>query len=123
MRDVREVGVVAAGLAVVALYMSLVLGSGRVDLADFGRLPLFSLTASFSLWLLVGAAFALVRVTLAARRSGSESFLLAYFQSAMRERWEQDRYASLFWPPLLFALLLSSFNAFKQMILPLAGFH
>ena len=26
-------------------------------------------------------------------------------------------------PPLLFALLLSAFNAFKQMVLPLAGFR
>jgi len=62
-------------------------------------------------------------MTLAARKSGSDSFLLGYLQGAMRERWERDRYVSLFWPPLLFALLLSAFNAFKQMVLPLAGFR
>ena len=30
---------------------------------------------------------------------------------------------SLFWPPLLFATLMASFNAFKQMVLPVAGFR
>jgi hypothetical protein len=39
-----------------------------------------------------------------------------------RDRWQRDRCVSWAWPPVLFACLLATFNAFKQMVLPLAGF-
>lgn len=39
-----------------------------------------------------------------------------------RSRWEADRGLSLITPLLIFALLMASFNTFKQRVLPLAGF-
>jgi hypothetical protein len=39
-----------------------------------------------------------------------------------RERWLDDRGLSLLLPALFFAILLAAFNAFKQSVLPLAGF-
>jgi hypothetical protein len=39
-----------------------------------------------------------------------------------RQRWAEDRGLSLILPTLFFAILLAAFNAFKQSILPLAGF-
>jgi hypothetical protein len=38
------------------------------------------------------------------------------------ERWKEDRGLSLLVPTLFFAILLAAFNAFKQSVLPLAGF-
>jgi hypothetical protein len=42
---------------------------------------------------------------------------------ALRDRWQEDRLVTLFWPMLCFALVMPSFSAFKQRILPLAGFR
>lgn len=39
------------------------------------------------------------------------------------DRWRRDRLASLAAPPLIFAALMASFNAFKQLILVDAGFR
>ena len=43
--------------------------------------------------------------------------------SAVSARWKRDRGLSLLWPPILFAALMASFNAFKQMVLPIAGYR
>lgn len=123
MGEQREIRAVAVGAMAVAAYMALVLASGRVPLPEFGGLLLFYLTASFSLWALIAAGVFLTALARSAHRSGREPFLAAFFQGSVRAHWKRDRYVSLLWPPLLFALLLTSFNAFKQMILPLAGFR
>jgi len=39
------------------------------------------------------------------------------------DRWRADRFVTLGWPLLLFAIVMPSFSAFKQRIIPLAGFH
>jgi hypothetical protein len=123
MSKVREYRAAGLGAAVVAVYLILVLGSGRVDQADFGQLLLNYLKASFALWIVVGLFINLTRFFAGARRSGREPFLIPFLKSFLTMRWEQDRCVSLLWPPLLFALLMASFNTFKQMILPLAGFR
>ncbi|QUT04388.1 phosphatase PAP2 family protein [Sphingobium phenoxybenzoativorans] len=43
--------------------------------------------------------------------------------AALQDRWRSDRFVTLLWPVLLFAIVMSSFSAFKQRILPHAGFH
>jgi hypothetical protein len=123
MLNVREMKGVLLGAAVVATYMALVLMSGRVDPYMFGRLLAFYVRTSFALWAFVGGFFLLGSLVLHGRRSGSGPFLVKFLSDLVRERWERDRLLSLVWPPLLFATLLASFNAFKQMVLPLAGFH
>jgi hypothetical protein len=120
---VREVKNVALGAMVVFTYMALVLLSGRVDPVTFGKLLYFYIRTAFWLWAFVGGFYLLGSLVLHGRRAGTSPFLFGFLTELVRERWERDRMLSLVWPPLLFACLLASFNAFKQMILPLAGFH
>lgn len=42
--------------------------------------------------------------------------------AALSDRWRADRLVTLFWPLLLFAIVMPTFSAFKQRILPRAGF-
>jgi len=122
MLNIREIKGAGLGAAIVAAYMALVLASGRVDPGMFGRLLAFYIRTSFALWIFLGGFCVLVLMVQHGRRSGGEPFLAKFAVTIVRDRWERDYFASLFWPPLLFATLLASFNAFKQMILPLAGF-
>ena len=121
MLDFREIKGAALGAAIVAAFMALVLMSGRVDAGMFGRLLAFYISTSFALWIFVGGFAVLTAMIRESFKSGKEPFLAKFTAALVRERWERDRGISLFWPPLLFASLLASFNAFKQMILPLAG--
>jgi hypothetical protein len=122
MLNVRELKGVGLGVAIVATYMALVLMSGRVDPAMFARLLVFYIQTAFMLWIFVGGLALFGLLIHHGRESGGEPFLVRFLTGLVRERWERDRFASALWPPLLFACLLASFNAFKQMILPLAGF-
>ena len=122
MRDVREIRAVAAGALVVVLYVVLVLSTGRVPIGDFARLLGFYLKTSFSLWLFIGLLALLVELYRNRPRAGPGPSPLTVIVALGRARWDRDRFASLFWPPLMFAALMASFNAFKQMVLPVAGF-
>jgi hypothetical protein len=118
MRDQRELKAIGLGALIVFLYLVLVLASGRVNLADFGYLYLAYLFASFSMWLMTVACAAGWWIT----RERPSSPILAVHEW-IRGRWQRDFLISLFWPPVLFASLMISFNDFKQMILPVAGFR
>ncbi len=121
--EIREIKGAGLGAAIVAVYMALVLASGLVDPGMFGRLLAFYIRTSFALWLFLGGFCILIMMVQQGRKSGkNEPFLARFFVTIVRDRWDRDRFVSLVWPPLLFATLLASFNAFKQMILPLAGF-
>ncbi|HST36311.1 MAG TPA: phosphatase PAP2 family protein [Allosphingosinicella sp.] len=123
MADRREARTAGLCLAILAAYMGLVLLSGRVDPGDFSRLFLSYLTGSFSLWLML-SFFGLGWLLYKHRPRGGENVSPVAVASAwLGGRWERDRFASLLFPPLLFAGLMASFNAFKQMILPAAGFR
>jgi len=122
MTQVREWKAAGLGAGIVAIYMALVLSSGRVDLAMFGRLLAFYLKTSFLIWLFMLGCSLLVLMVMGSRKSGSEPFLKQFVVRMARDRWQRDRLVSLFWPPVLFATLLASFNSFKQLILPLAGY-
>jgi len=113
---------VALGATIVITYMALVLLTGLVDPGMFGRLLAFYVRTSFALWIFVGGICLFGLLLHHGRKSGSEPFLAKYLNAMAKERWERDRFASAVWPPFLFATLLASFNAFKQMVLPLAGF-
>ena len=124
IREVREVRAAAAGAIVVGAYMLLVLATGMIPISNFAKLLLFYLKASFSLWLLFGLVAMLVVVYRNRPRNGRPSDNpIAVIIAAGRERWERDRFASSLWPPLLFGTLIATFNAFKQIVLPAAGFH
>ena len=122
MQNNRELMAVGWGAGIVALYMGLVLATGRVDPGMFGRLLAFYIGISFTLWVCLGGLCAFGLMIQQGRKSGKEPFLAKLVTGMVRERWQRDYCVSLVWPPLLFATLLASFNAFKQMVLPLAGF-
>lgn len=122
MRDNREMRAAGAGALAVGIYALLIISTGRIPLGDFARLLGFYLKTSFSLWLFLGLLALLVELYRKRPRNGPGPSPLAVILAVGLERWERDRFASLFWPPLLFAVLMASFNAFKQMVLPLAGF-
>ena len=122
MRDLRELRAALLGGAMVAAYVLVVILSGRVEYGQFTRLLLAYSSGSVFLWLVIGTIVVFVQIFRRMRRTGNDAFLFALARESIEERWNRDRGASLFWPPLLFAVLMASFNAFKQMVLPLAGF-
>jgi hypothetical protein len=122
MRDMREIRAVIVGATVVTIYLCLVLMTGRVDLVQFADLFLTYATGSVTLWLVVGTMAMFVQIFRRMRRSGQEAFLFAFLRESLDARWKRDRGAALLWPPLMFAALIASFNSFKQMVLPIAGF-
>jgi hypothetical protein len=122
MVDAREVRATGLAAALLAGYSLTVLSTGLVDLGEFARLLGSYLGGSFFLWLAIGVVLGMIRTCLAAKRSGRESFLVPFLRDGIRARWERDYGLSLVWPPILFATLMASFNAFKQMVLPLAGY-
>jgi hypothetical protein len=123
LRSSREVRAAAVGLACISLYTFAVLLTGRVDVADFLQLLALYLHASFLLWTALGLVWILVLLYRRRPRNGAGESPIRVIGDEVARRWERDRGVSLFWPPLMFALLIASFNAFKQMVLPLAGFH
>lgn len=122
MIDAREVRATALGAAIVLSYMLAVLLTGRVEIGQFTLLFATYFGGSFALWTVLGLVFMFGHILRSARASGSKPFLGALIRKSLTERWQRDRFASLAWPPLMFATLLASFNAFKQMVLPLAGY-
>ena len=122
MSSNREIRAAAAGASIVFVYMLLVLSTGRVALADFAHLFSFYFKASFSMWLFLGLLALLAELYRKRPRNGTGPNPFSVLLASCRARWERDRFASLFWPPLLFAALMASFNAFKQMVLTAAGF-
>jgi PAP2 superfamily len=119
----RELRAVAAGAALVATYTLLVLASGLVNLRDFYDLLLSNVVGAFSLWGLVGAIVLLVILAKNVSAKNDNPGPISVLARVLEERWTRDYCLSLFWPPLLFALLMAAFNAFKQMILVTRGFH
>lgn len=123
MLDVREIRATGVAAAVIGVYVALVLSTGRIDLDEFAQLFADYLTGSVLLWLVVGVTFGLFHLCRAARGSGNQAFLVLLVRDGIRARWKRDYALSLVWPPVLFAVLMASFNAFKQMVLPLAGYR
>lgn len=120
--DMREVRATLVGAALLLSYLCFVLMTGRVEIAQFASLFATYVTGSFALWFMVGIVGAIAQICWRARKSGRGSFLVDYAANSLRDRWRRDRCVSLIWPPVLFAAMMASFNSFKQMVLPLAGY-
>lgn len=112
-----------AGTAVLAVYMLLTFASAQIDAADFASLAATYIGTSFALWGAVGTLWMMGKLYRERPRGGQAGASpLIVLANAASERWQQDRFISWLWPPVLFALLMATFNAFKQMVLPLAGY-
>jgi PAP2 superfamily len=126
-RAKSEIRAAGWGLGTIALYILLVLASGKVDLVNFAEVTGLYIASSLFLLMIVGTGAALV--LLFQNRPGRQPegsppiSPFTVLRRWMTARWERDRLISLIWPALLFALLMASFNAFKQMILIGAAFR
>lgn len=118
----REFRAAAVGCSIVGTYLVAVLATQRIPLHSFAELLWFYVRSAFALWAAVGVGY--VFLLLYRRRPvdgvGPSPFVV--LSDYVRMRWECDRLISWLWPPLLFAFLIASFNAFKQKVLPLAGY-
>jgi hypothetical protein len=122
----REYRAAVLGLVTLALYAAVVLSSGKVDAAALADLFSTYLVSALSLTALYGLLFALglhLRERRSPRAGDAGPTPVATLTRVLQARWGRDRLASLLWPPVMFAGLMSSFNAFKQQVLIDAGFH
>lgn len=112
-----ETRVAALGLGVTGLFYLGVMLSGFVDpqqLFRLFRIYLFGMAAVW-LFLMLGILLLVLWRGRPVDGEGASPFTVAY--RGMAERLGGERAIVLLWPPLLFALLISAFNAFKQKIL------
>lgn len=119
----RELRLTVSLLTALACYALVILSMGRVPPLDYLVFLLGYLRAAIGLWLFAGcvaigwALWCEHRLHGAARQP-----LQTLVAEAVRRRWAADYCISFLSPPLLFAVLMASFNTFKQRVLPQAGF-
>lgn len=126
VQSLRDVRATAIGLSTLVPYAAFVLLTGKVEAAALAGLFWAYFGSAFSLTALFGLVLAFVlhlRRTRAPLSGDTRTTPLFTLKALLQARWERDRFASLLWPPLMFAGLMSSFNAFKQQVLIDAGFH
>ncbi len=120
--ETGEMRAAAVCLALIGAYMAAVLASGQVPFDQFQQLLVVYVQSMIALTLIAGTTALFVicgRRRIQEKRLPSPFELIGLF---VMERWQRDRLFSLLAPPLVCALTLASFNAFKQLILPSAGF-
>jgi hypothetical protein len=108
--------------AIVALFAAFVLCSGRVSLTSFVELAASYVGISL---IILGLAVMLYAGQVVARSGFASQWTerpTRALVTAFGRRWRDDRMFCLVWPVALFLLLMPTFNAFKQRILPQAGF-
>lgn len=119
----RELLFTGALLAFLAAYAVLSLALGGTDPRHFLQLLANYLRIAGSLWLLVGlVALLVVMYRNRPARGIAGPSPLQVLGRELHVRWARDRFMSFFAPPLVFALLVASFNLFKQTVLHRAGF-
>ncbi|MBB4631568.1 phosphatase PAP2 family protein [Sphingosinicella soli] len=121
--DIGELRAAGAMLGVSVLYMAAVLGSGLVPADQFARLFSVYTKSLGALTLVAGGIALFVECARRARREGAAPSPFGIVREFVRLRWHRDRFLSLAAPPIVCAMILATFNAFKQAILPRAGFH
>lgn len=120
--SVKEIRASGIGIGALVLYTTLVLISGKINLADFANLLTRYLAGAFGLWVIIGLAGLICLLIKHRPRGGKGESPFAVTADWIVARWRRDWLVSLIWPPLLFATLMASFNGFKQMILRDAAF-
>lgn len=121
-RVCAETAFAALCTAAVVAFAALVLADPDVSAHAF--VTLAAAYAGVTL-LIVGTAFLLLAagaILQAGVASGWRASPIGAARAAIQAKWRQDRLLGLAWPVGVFALLMPSFNAFKQRILPDAGF-
>jgi hypothetical protein len=123
-RLIRAEAIFAAlAFAMVAAFALFVLLDEDVPAAAFAELAAAYVGVTL---LIVGTAcllFAAGAIWKAGRASRWKASPTGAARAAFLNKWREDRLFGLAWPAGIFMLLMPSFNAFKQRILPDAGFH
>ncbi len=123
----RETKAVAVMFAIICGYALVVLATGQVNLIAFAELLGMYVGTAFSIFLV--AALASLFVLLVRNRPSKQAnpedapSPTRVIKSWLKERRARDGFLSLLWPPMLFAMLMTTFNAFKQQVLGPQGFH
>jgi PAP2 superfamily len=120
--DARELAAAALALGVSLLFMTAVLATGIVPLGDFARLLRVYAESLAALALVVGAAALFIRCGQLARADGAVPSPFAVIRDWLALRWRRDRMLSVLTPSAVCMVTLASFNSFKQLVLPAAGF-
>ncbi len=121
--DIGEIRAASFILAVVMLYMALVLGSGLIPVDQFAGLVTIYIKSLGSLGI-VAAALSLIGLCVVRgvrERAAPPPFPI--IRQFIAGRWQRDRMLSVIAPIVVCTVTLASFNAFKQLVLPAAGFH
>jgi hypothetical protein len=119
----QEAACASLCFAVVVAFAAFVLLEGSVAAAELAKLIGTFIAIAI---LLAGSGLVFffgIELVRRGRRSRWQERPATALLSAVREKWAADRLFSVIWPLLLFLILVPSFNAFKQRILPHAGFH
>lgn len=117
-----ETRVAALGLGVTGLFFLAVLASGYVDpqqLFELFRIYLFGMAA---VWLFLILSTLLLILWQGRPRNGEGDSALLVVYRGLVKRFRGEGAVILLWPLLMFALLISAFNAFKQQILVIQPF-
>ncbi|MGP1352196.1 MAG: phosphatase PAP2 family protein [Parasphingopyxis sp.] len=118
MTEFREARAAFWGFLVTAVYFVIVFANDRVPTESFFALFRNYLTAAFALLFAVGV-FGLVFLLWKNRpKKGQEApSPLIVIRDWAEEEWTEHRFIRILWPPMLFAMLITAFNAYKQKIL------
>lgn len=119
----RERVVAVLNLVAVIAFMAYVLANDGIGLASFAALLTGYLQMTVVLVFAGLVCFAAWQVGRAGHATGWTGSPVRATVTALRRRVRDGGLFTLLWPILLFPLLMASFNAFKQRILPQAGFR
>jgi hypothetical protein len=112
----------ASPLILALCYAMVVLGLFRGGFAEFAELFKVYAWTMYPLWFLVGLLLLLLgRLRNDLRGIPHSSFRHA--RTFLANRWAADRWLSIVTPPLTVSILLCTFNIYKQVQLPAAGFQ
>lgn len=118
----QERKVAALNAAAVFAFAAFVLASGAVSPGSY--IALAGAYVGITL-LIIGFAILIYSGHLLIRRGVASGWTESPARAVARglaRRWKDERMFGLLWPVALFLLLMPTFNAFKQRILPSAGF-
>jgi uncharacterized membrane protein YuzA (DUF378 family) len=119
----RETRILGLSAALLAAYVVAMLATGLIPLDLYTQLLGIYLSMAMALWLMVGLAAAFLFVVSKARESKMSDSPFLFLANLLRTSWERDRWLSSLWPPVMFGVLMATFNSFKQLILPEVGFQ
>lgn len=115
--EVRLVTISAAFLTSIAIGL---LSTRRFDIGECTILFANYLQIAAFLWIFTGLIALMAAMVITSRR-GDRQPSTTIIHRFISERWSDNRCLSVIWPPIAFALLLTIYNAYKQLILPNAG--